>query len=133
MTRTQAQRNIKLAEMLESGTIKQGHNFLRSEDKMCCLGVACEVFQRATKKGKWMMRSTGSIWRFSVGTSSPYDVPPEAVVKYFGWPDADPNIIVAKEDSTAIDQNDGRHQTFKQIAKGFRRLAEEVLGKEKQK
>lgn len=34
---------LEWLEALESGKFEQGRDFLRSEDKFCCLGVACEL------------------------------------------------------------------------------------------
>lgn len=38
---------------LESGEFTQTKGVLRREDGHCCLGVACELYQQATRLGEW--------------------------------------------------------------------------------
>lgn len=37
-------------EVLESGEYRQGRKRLKSEDRYCCLGVACELYMHVTGK-----------------------------------------------------------------------------------
>lgn len=39
---------LKWIEALESGEYKQGKGQLRDGDQYCCLGVACDVYDKAT-------------------------------------------------------------------------------------
>lgn len=45
-------------QALESGEYKQGRHRLRTIENVgysyCCLGVACELYQKATGKGAWV-------------------------------------------------------------------------------
>ena len=48
-------RNAQLwVNALESGSYRQAKGRLRKGNSYCCLGIACEEFRLATKKGKWI-------------------------------------------------------------------------------
>lgn len=38
---------------LRSGEYEQWRGALRNEDRYCCLGVACDVYAKATGEGEW--------------------------------------------------------------------------------
>lgn len=40
-------------EALRSGDFDQATGSLRDVDSFCCLGVACELYRREAKKGRW--------------------------------------------------------------------------------
>lgn len=42
-----------LIAALRSGEYKQGRNALRTLDMFCCLGVACDLYAKATGEGAW--------------------------------------------------------------------------------
>ena len=42
----QLQHRMKWAEVLRSGEYKQGRSYLARDGKFCCLGVACELYQK---------------------------------------------------------------------------------------
>lgn len=53
MTKIQKRRIRKWVDALRSGEFRQGKLGLRIENAYCCLGVACEIYRRTTRKGKW--------------------------------------------------------------------------------
>lgn len=42
---------------LRSGEYEQATGYLREGDAFCCLGVACDLYAKATGKGSWEQRS----------------------------------------------------------------------------
>jgi len=50
---TPTQARAALAKALRSGDYKQGRGSLQNRDGFCCLGVACDVFQKTEGQGKW--------------------------------------------------------------------------------
>jgi len=119
MNKIQKARLNKWADALESGNYKQGRWWLRPNlvegdengpDTFCCLGVACDLYAKNTKKGKW----DGEKFR-----TNKYDEndanPPEPVTEYFG--------ISIETAEKLVDMNDEKHNTFKTIAKFIRKLA----------
>jgi uncharacterized protein YndB with AHSA1/START domain len=122
MTKEQRQRNIKLAEALESGEYEQGFGGLRNGDRYCCLGVATDIFIKETGLIEWE-EAEGSDGFYSAEEKA--CIPPKKVVEYFGW-DLDrcePNILVKEVVLLASQHNDQGKATFKDIARGFRELA----------
>ena len=108
MTNQQIQRNLKLADALESGKYEQCTGRLRDGDRFCCLGVATELYRKATK---------------THGLPFTDKLPPLCVTQYYGWPDPNPAIPIEGRDRLAAEANDNG-ETFHDIAKGFRRLAQ---------
>lgn len=43
----------KWVAALRSGEYQQGMDALRDGDRFCCLGVACDVYRKATGDGEW--------------------------------------------------------------------------------
>jgi hypothetical protein len=41
---------------LQSGEYQQGHDYLTSEGKYCCLGVLCDVYRKEMHIGEWGSR-----------------------------------------------------------------------------
>lgn len=139
MNKIQAKRNIKLAEALESGEFKQGKGCLRyrdlqdGEDYFCCLGVACQLYREKASFSLW----AENIVHANLLFMGKENYPPQNVVDYYGWDGTSPKIVIGKKSNSAAEFND-TGKSFKLIAKGFRRLAEQVLkpikkGKEKAK
>lgn len=59
--------NVKAwVEALRSGEYKQGKSFLRQDNAYCCLGVACDLYQKATGKGEWRPGVTSGTQTFSL-------------------------------------------------------------------
>ncbi len=119
MTNQQIQRNLKLAEALESGKYEQCTGRLRDGDKFCCLGVATELYRKATKNLRW----GGDVPMSISGFNFIDKVPPLCVTQYYGWPDRNPAIRIEGRNRLAAEANDAG-KTFHDIAKGFRKLAQ---------
>jgi hypothetical protein len=102
------------AQALESGKYKQGKYWLREADKYCCLGVACDVFRKATRLGLWYEGD------FIVGEEEERVVLPKAVMDWFGLRSNDP--LLGKNPSSAISLNDDFNKDFCEIAQMVRAL-----------
>lgn len=125
MTQEQKDRNIRLAEALESGKYTQATGRLRNKAGYCCLGVACDL----------AIGELGIEW----SDYSDYDkcfpieksthVAPPSVCLYYGWTISNPALMVEGLVEDAAIHNDGSEscglspKTFPQIAQGFRKLA----------
>lgn len=73
---------------LRSGKYKQGMASLHRDDKYCCLGVACDVYRKETKKGKWLSspEHQGHVFRADNAGDERYGYLPRAVAAWFGMP-----------------------------------------------
>lgn len=92
MNTTHTNRIRQWVAALTSGKFRQGKNMLRTpRNNYCCLGVACEVYHQATGKGRWEKRDKD--WYFVVGNASESSAMPEAVMRWFGLPDNDPDLL----------------------------------------
>lgn len=89
----------KWVKALRSGKYKQGIGALRLADKFCCLGVACDVFD----KTRWV---GGNIYLSRVGQL------PQAVSQWLGIESSDPLL----GNHRATQWNDDRGVSFKKIA-----------------
>lgn len=120
MTEKQA-RNIRLAEALESGEYKQGFggDLRNSCDEYCCLGVACDLYDREG-------------WGEHKRAYSHLDYqgfPHPDVVEFYGWESNNPKLQLLplpRAKSSASILNDIQKATFPEIAQGFRLLAAEM-------
>lgn len=113
----------RFIKALESGKYKQTTEQLRSGERRCCLGVACDVFHEDTGMGEWIINVDG-IFEF-LGESG--ELPVE-VQNYFGgvtapW-ELHTTLILAdlndEEKATLADLNDEQKATFPEIAKILR-------------
>jgi hypothetical protein len=118
MTKEQKERNLKLADALKSGKYKQTRGRLRTvkTKRFCCLGLACELFIKDTKKLSW--NSYGAIGGYSWSA-----LPPSEVRKYYGWKSHDPVLEIGDYITTATRHNDDSKLSFAEIAEGFENLA----------
>lgn len=119
ITKLQIKRNLKFIAALRSGKYKQGTGQLRVEDTFCCLGVACDIHRKTTRKGEWVQGPRD--FNYNAAAYPENKVPPIEVVRWYGWPDDNPIIRVAGNLSQAAIHNDEDRRTFKQIAIGFER------------
>jgi hypothetical protein len=70
--------NIKLwVEALRSDEYKQGKGRLRQDDEFCCLGVACDVFRKATGEGEWLGRVDAPVFDISESRKMSFFLPVE--------------------------------------------------------
>jgi hypothetical protein len=115
MTRIEAERNIALAEALESGKYKQGlsGDLRRTNDAYCCLGVACDLYS----PDGWQPHS------FAYSHNGHTGWPAPEVASYFAWAERNPQLKLGSEDNSASFWNDIAQASFTEIAKGFRALA----------
>lgn len=85
-----------LTANLRSGEFEQGRDRLRSNnDRYCCLGVACEVFQRETGRGGWTKESNVdpyAYWLFRVDGEQSWSNLPRPVAEWFGFTDTNPHV-----------------------------------------
>lgn len=72
---------------LRSGEYKQATHGLTDGTGFCCLGVLCDLHRKAMKKGPSAWQ--GETYHGETG------VPSEAVIKWAGLPEADPDVKVA--------------------------------------
>ena len=116
ITEKQKKRMRKLVDALLSGKYEQARKTLRLGNSFCCLGVACDIYRKETKKGKWV-RSSGDdsydIHSFLEHTS----YLPDKVMKWFGFGDPRGDKIGKSELSLRNDLG----QSFKQIANAIER------------
>lgn len=79
---------------LTSGEYVQGIGQLKSpDDKFCCLGVLCDLYMKATGKGKWTNRGGGTGTTFfdsETGLSSGF--PTDEVSRWAGLPNNSPEV-----------------------------------------
>jgi hypothetical protein len=131
MLQTHKNRIELLANALESGEYKQGNFRLRANDEYCCLGVACDIYIKNVC-GQWKFREHSQRYEFNIGYYYEGTYLPKQVMEWFGFSDVNPVLMAKTEDGcvgTASVLNDGidgkNRKSFKQMAKLFRKLAEE--------
>ena len=72
-------------EELRSGRYRQGTGRLRDTDnKFCCLGVACDLFFRTTGKGRWVPQLETSSFTFMVDDNGSDVALPKGVRDWLG-------------------------------------------------
>lgn len=57
MNKTKWARVKLLLDALRSGKYEQGTGQLRFNNRFCCLGVACDIYNKETNLGKWIVDS----------------------------------------------------------------------------
>jgi hypothetical protein len=82
---------------LKGKRYKQGRNALRIKNKAgksryCCLGVLCDLYRRATGRGKWVLVTSKKYWAFKVGKHIEDSVLPTEVANWAGLLDLNPNV-----------------------------------------
>ncbi len=98
---------------LRSGKYEQATGVLQTPSgRMCCLGVACEVFRQEVGAGKWLTVGDGvSCKVFSVEGSSSADRLPEPVAAWLGL-----SVNPELHWSDCIYENDEENRSFEEIA-----------------
>ena len=77
-----------LIEAMTSGESTQARGSLRYDDGFCCLGVACDIYQKKTGNGQWVEinREDGhTSWAFDVGDERETAGLPDEVYHAFGF------------------------------------------------
>jgi len=97
----------KWVKALRSGEYKQGREYLRKDDKYCCLGVLCDIYSKA-KNTKWVQR------HYIEGCT--VHLPPEVFI-WAGLAEPSPQV----SETYLVNHNDGwegkKPKSFKQIAR----------------
>jgi hypothetical protein len=96
-------------QALRSGDFTQGRNRLRTEDKFCCLGVACELHRKLRPGGAWLENGHG-VLTYLGGDS----IMPSQVVAWLGLEKGNDNPIMQGKQSLAEYNDQGA--TFPEIA-----------------
>lgn len=120
--KTYRKRNALLVAALRSGKYKQATSMLRNSlDRMCCLGVACEVFRKATGRGEWKRTGGVKAYVFVVGDDFSSIEVPIAVRDWYNWDSCNPTLkpITTAVVATAAGKNDIEGCSFAQIAEAF--------------
>lgn len=79
-----------LVDALRSGDFRQARNRLRDDDdKMCCLGVACEVARISDAVGYW---SNCTFVSNAVSSDHSTSNLPSGVAEWYGFSDIDPDL-----------------------------------------
>lgn len=93
---------------LESGEYEQGHGYLNNHGKYCCLGVLCDLAEKAGVVKTDNSGNKGKVWYEAV--SDPYDentlVLPDAVMEWAGLDSKNPIVQVDGESKSLADVND---------------------------
>ena len=77
--------NVRLwIEALRSGKYTQTKEALKENDSYCCLGVACDLYRRQTKVGKWGKSKYDRSVPFFAGQSSHSGILPWPVANWLG-------------------------------------------------
>lgn len=125
LTKEQKQHLELWADALESGEYTQARCALNAGDnKMCCLGVACDVFRKQTGRGEWGEAGSAGRFHFHIGgKDSAAIIPHPEIFEYFGLQDS-PELPVY--DNKFLSQrgfyyaNDYEECTFEDIAQTIR-------------
>lgn len=105
MNKEQQKKNReKWVAALRSGEYKQTHGVLKNSDnRYCCLGVACEIFSKENEGGFEYIHGE---FYFKSGDEERVGSPPTNVVKYFGlisefgiWGEGDGESLVGMNDN----------------------------------
>jgi len=110
-----------LVKALRSGDYEQTNGTLRARffengvtrNRHCCLGVACDVFQKIEGKGKWDQAA------FEIGGVRSTAFLPEPVQEWLGFIESDAELqsdIISDDGHSLIGLNDGARKNFEQIA-----------------
>jgi hypothetical protein len=100
---------------LRSGDYRQGQHQLRTQDdRFCCLGVLCDVFQKETGRGRW----DGNHFELAeLGTSSAF--PPDYMLAELGLGVLEDVLLREGEVGWALffaTMNDYQGRSFSEIA-----------------
>lgn len=97
----------KWVAALRSGKYQQVKGALRRSEGYCCLGVACDVYRKETRKGRWLKGNHGNF--IFMRTSQ---VLPLAIQEWLGLTD---ELGYVDEDRALTELNDNG-STFAEIA-----------------
>jgi hypothetical protein len=111
------ERRQALITALRSGDYKQGRERLRNLDnEFCCLGVACDIYHKATGEGEWENESGLRPTKFKVNTfGSRYELP-DAVRIYYGFTTESGHFKFEGKPNSLANLNDSKKYNFSKIA-----------------
>lgn len=98
-------------DALESGEYKQSNNELRNSLGFCCLGVLCDLHEKATGKHFWNLDMWNDFRYFGESGILPIEV-----IQWSGVQDFNPSIEYEGEERDLAGLNDDARLSFKQIA-----------------
>ena len=123
---------LRWVERLERNEDPQGKGYLKSEQGMCCMGVAADEFAEelglnvsVVEKGgsEWgsngedLINITQYSWGFPDGHSDmTRSVLPDPVVHFLGLPDNNPSVTVDGLSQCLAHLNDHKNLSFPEIA-----------------
>lgn len=99
-------------EALVSGEYKQAKGLLRRESGYCCLGVLCDIYEKQTKKKKWVKKR---IWGYHFGPLN--TALPKFVVKWAGLSSCNPMVKDGRGSHGSLASFNDMGRSFNQIAK----------------
>jgi len=113
----------KWLEALRNGDYEQGKGTLKKDDKFCCLGVLCDIYQKETGKGEWLEQKNDEGHKYycdffkTDSGECKSDVLPPDVIKWANV-EGDNPIITDKNGNTnnLAHYNDSSDYDFKAIA-----------------
>ena len=97
MTAEQRERVRAWVDALRSGAYPQAMGALRRGDAYCCLGVACDLYRRATGHGDWVGRWTVDgrfVYVSPDARESAVEVLSPVVKEWFGLPNLNPFVTI---------------------------------------
>lgn len=100
----------KLVDALRYGEYKQTQKCLRDENGYCCLGVACDIYNKETGEGYW-----GAFNQFLSGPETEYQILTYTVRDWFGFCSKNPLVALAGTTEQLAALND-RGFSFAEIA-----------------
>ena len=104
----------KWINALRSGEYEQGKGKLRKDNNYCCLGVLCDIYNKETGDGEWVLKyklGDNNVFNFNTNRESVDDVLSYNIANWAGLVNNNPNIITK---AIAGINDDGA--TFEEIA-----------------
>jgi len=105
---------MKWVKALRSGKYKQGKEYLKREDRYCCLGVLCELTGNKFVKMDWYDKENVYYIKKSKGNEET-TLSPSIMKKVGMCSDKGDNYNLDSNHSSLVDMNDSG-KSFKQIA-----------------
>lgn len=109
-----------LTDALRSGKYKQASGVLRSGDGYCCLGVACDIYRKHARKGKWVKARGGADYEFVIKGRDTELVEgaylPIPVMRWFGFADEKGTFDGVDLDIKDLTELNDEGESFKKIA-----------------
>ena len=112
----------KWVAALRSGDYEKTTRHLRTKNGFCCLGVACDLYEKATGKGKWKLgyyTYLPSVYAFHSGypgTSYKDEAFPAAVMRWIGLRDAIGEYSISPSIRNSLTNNNDNGSSFAEIA-----------------